>query len=62
MKKDNVMKRGDINFQYDDNIVAVKWYDNRSVTLVGNCLECRKSKRQKCENTCALSFSCKEIQ
>ena len=33
MKKDNTMKRGDIDFQYADNIVAVKWYDNRGVTL-----------------------------
>ena len=24
MKKDNAMKRGDIDFQYTDNIVAVK--------------------------------------
>ena len=39
MKKDNTMKRGDIYFQYGDNIVAVKWYDNRGVTLAGTCLK-----------------------
>ena len=33
MKKDNAMKRGDKDFQYADNTVAVKWYDNRGVTL-----------------------------
>ena len=32
-------KRGDIDFQYASNIVAVKWYDNHSVTHVGTCLE-----------------------
>ena len=37
MKKDNAMKRGDKDFLYADNIVAVKWYDNRGVTLVGTC-------------------------
>ena len=31
MEKDNGIKRGDIDFQYTDNIVAVKWYDNRGV-------------------------------
>ena len=38
MMKDNAMKRGDTDFQYADNIVAVIWYDNRGVTLVGTCL------------------------
>ena len=39
MKKDNAMRRGDIDFQYADNVVAVKWYDNCAVTLVLTCLE-----------------------
>ena len=39
MKKDNAMKRGDIDFQYADNIVAVKQYDNHGVTLVRTCLK-----------------------
>ena len=39
MKKDNTMKRSDIDLQYADNIAAVKWYDSRGVTLVGLCLE-----------------------
>ena len=39
MKKYNAMKRDDTDFQYADKIVAVKWYDNRGVTLAGTCLE-----------------------
>ena len=39
MKKDKNMKRGDIDFQYANNVVAVKWLDNRGVTMVGTCLE-----------------------
>ena len=42
MKKDKDMKRGDMDFQYA-NVVAVKWFDNRGVTLVDTCLEeCNK--------------------
>ena len=73
MKKYNAMKRGDKDFQYADNIVAVKWYDNCGVTLVRTCLEgCNqisfvsrrvKDKHEKyLTNTCVLSFICKEIQ
>ena len=39
MKKDKDMKRGGIGFQYANNVVAVKWFDNRGVTMVGTCLE-----------------------
>ena len=39
MKKDKNMKRGDVDFQYANNVVAVKWFDNRGVTMVGTCLE-----------------------
>ena len=39
MKKNNIMKRGDIDFQYAENIVAVKRYGNRGVTLIGTCSE-----------------------
>ena len=43
MKKDKDMKRCDIDFQYANNVVAVKWFDNRGVTMVGTCLEkCNK--------------------
>ena len=43
MKKDKDMKRGDIDFQYANNVVAVKWFDNRGVTMVGIYLEeCNK--------------------
>ena len=38
MKKDKDMKRGDIDFQYANDVVAVKWFDNRRVTMVGACL------------------------
>ena len=39
MKKDKDMKRDNINFQYDNNVVAVKWFDNRGVTMVNTYLE-----------------------
>ena len=39
MKKNKDMKRGDVDFQYANNVVAVKWFDNRGVTMVGICLE-----------------------
>lgn len=37
MKKDKDMERGDVDFQYAENVFAVKWFDNRGVTLVGTC-------------------------
>ena len=39
MKKDKDMKRGDTDFQYANNVIAVKWFDNRGVKMVGTCLE-----------------------
>ena len=39
MKKDNDIKRSDIDFQYANNVVAVKWLDNRKVIIVGTSLE-----------------------
>ena len=43
MKKDKDMKRGDTDFQYANDVVPVKWFDNRKVTMVGACLgECNK--------------------
>ena len=43
MKKDKDMKRGDINFQYANNVVGVRYSDNRGVIMVGICLEeCNK--------------------
>ena len=39
MPNDINMKRGDIEFQFSENIAAVKWFDNRGVTLVGTALE-----------------------
>ena len=35
LKNDKEMVRGDIEFQYTKNVVAVKWFDNRGVSLVG---------------------------
>ena len=29
MKKDKDVERGDVDFQYAINIIAVKWFDNR---------------------------------
>lgn len=43
IKKDKDMKSRDINFQYTNNAVAVKWFYNRGVKRVGTCLEeCNK--------------------
>ena len=43
MKKDKDMKRGNVGFQNANNMVAVKWFGNRGVTMVGTCLgECNK--------------------
>ena len=39
LEKDKDMKRGYIDFQYANNVVAVTWFDNRGVTMVGTCLE-----------------------
>ena len=37
------MKRDDIDFQYANNVVAVKLFGNRGVKMVGTCLqECNK--------------------
>ena len=33
------MKKGDIDFQYTKNGVAVEWFDNSEVKRVGTCLE-----------------------
>ena len=43
MKKDKDVERGDVDFQYAINIIAVKWFDNRWMTMVATCLEeCNK--------------------
>ena len=34
MKKDEDMKRGDIDFQNVNYMVAMKWFDNRGATMV----------------------------
>ena len=40
MKKDKDMKKGDIDFQYVNNmVVAVKWCDNCGMRMIGTCLE-----------------------
>ena len=31
------MKKGDVDFQYANNAVAVKWFENCRVTMVGTC-------------------------
>ena len=36
---DNKIKQGDIDFQFTENIAAAKWFDNRSVTLLGTAFE-----------------------
>ena len=39
LPNDSNMKQGDIEFQFSENIAAVKWFDNHGVTLVGTALE-----------------------
>ena len=39
MFSDKEMKWGDTDIQFASNIVAVKWYDSRGVTLSGTTLE-----------------------
>ena len=38
-KRDKDMKREDIDLTHSENIAAVKWFDNRHVTLIGTFLE-----------------------
>ena len=39
IKKDKDIERDYIDFQYANNVVAVKWFDNRGVIMVGTSLE-----------------------
>ena len=43
-------ERGDIDFQNANNVVAVKWFDNRGVTMFGRFLEhCNKVSTVTCK-------------
>ena len=43
MKKDEDMKRDGIDFQYDNNVIAVKWSDSCGVTMAGTYfVKCNK--------------------
>ena len=59
------MKRGDIDFQCANNVVAVKWIDNRGVTMVGTCLqECNKISTVTCRvrgQSAKVPVPCPEI-
>ena len=39
MKKDKEMKRGDYQCKFYNHIASIKWYDNKSVMLLGSHLE-----------------------
>ena len=39
MKKDKDMKRGDVDFQYANNVVAMKSFDISGVTMVVHVLK-----------------------
>ena len=43
MKKDKEMKQGDYQYEFYNHIACIKWYDNKSVMLLGNHLEERTS-------------------
>ena len=65
MKKDKDMKRGNVDFQNANNMVAVKWFGNRGVTMVGTCLgECNKVSaftRKVKGQSAKISVLCPEI-
>ena len=39
MPADKEMSRGDISFQYTDEVIVCKWYDNKAVTRCGANIE-----------------------
>ena len=39
MKKDKEMKRGDYQCKFYNHIACIKWYDNKSVMLLGSYLQ-----------------------
>ena len=43
IKKDREMKRGDYQFKFYNHTVSIKWYDNKSVMLLGSHLKERIS-------------------
>ena len=54
-----------INFQYANNVVAVKWFDNRAVTMFGTCIEeCNKVSTVACRvkgQSAKIPAPCPEI-
>ena len=65
MKKDKDMKRGDVDFQYANNVVAVKWFGNHGVTMVRTCHEeCDKISTVSCRvkgQSAEIPVPCLEI-
>ena len=65
MKKDEDMKRSVIGFQFANNVVAAKWFDNLRVAMVSTCLEeCNKVstvKRRKKGQSAKIPVPCPEI-
>ena len=65
MKKDKDMKRSGIGFQFSNNVVAAKWFDNPRVAMVNTCLEeCNKVStvtRRKKGHSAKIPVSCPEI-
>ena len=58
MKTDKDMKRGNINSQYANNVVAVKWFDNRGVVHVLRVA----IKHQQCQNICPMPRDYQRLQ
>ena len=65
VNRDKYTKIGDIGFQCASNVISVKWFDNRGVTMIGNCLEeCNKMPTVKITvkgQSAKMAFPCTDI-
>ena len=61
MKKD--IKRCEVGFQYANNLVPVKWFDNRRLKMCGACLDKYNKVLTVTRNVknAKIPFSCPEI-
>ena len=65
VNRDKYTKIGDIGFQCASNVISVKWFDNRGVTMIGNCLEeCNNMSTVKITvkgQSAKMAFQCTDI-
>ena len=65
LKEDKAMKRGEIDFHFSDDVTALKWYDNKAVTLISTNIPSSKNvtvvqRRQK-KQSAKIAVPCPEI-